>query len=71
METPTMSVGVDEFRTHCLELINRVRTTGEPVIVTWFGSPIARLVPCRPPIWARGRSEDDPWVPCWDPEAVE
>jgi hypothetical protein len=69
MTEETLSVPMDEFRVHCLELID---TTGEPVVVTRLGSPVARLQPCRPPRWRPASADDeDPWSPCWDPEAVE
>lgn len=68
----TLRVPMDEFRTRCLELIDHVRTTGEPVVVTRLGAPVVRLQPCRAPRWQRaGPGDDDPWAPCWDPEAVE
>lgn len=72
MAEKALRVPMDEFRIHCLELIDHVRTSGEPVVVTRLGSPVATLQPCRPPRWRRAMAgEDDPWAPCWDPEAVE
>lgn len=72
MTDNALRVSVDQFRAHCLELIDHVRITGEPIVVTRLGSPVARLQPCGAPRWQPDRGGDeDPWVPCWDPEAVE
>ena len=38
-----MSAG--KFKTHCLSVINAVQKTGEPVLITKGGRPIAKLVP--------------------------
>lgn len=34
-----------EFRAECLNLLDEVERTGEPVIITKHGKPVARLVP--------------------------
>jgi prevent-host-death family protein len=34
------------FKAKCLELMDRVRETGEEYVVTKHGEPVARLVPC-------------------------
>ena len=34
-----------DFKTHCLGLLDRVATTGESIVVTKHGRPVARLVP--------------------------
>ncbi len=38
-----MSAG--KFKTHCLSVINAVQKTGEPVLITKGGRPIAKLAP--------------------------
>lgn len=43
-----------EFKATCLELMDRVARTGEPVEVTRRGKPVVRLVPAVPSV--RGRS---------------
>ena len=34
-----------EFKAKCLQLLDEVAATGEPLVVTKFGQPVARLVP--------------------------
>jgi prevent-host-death family protein len=40
-----LTVRSSEFKARCLELVDRVRESGEPVTITRGGKPIARLVP--------------------------
>ena len=42
-------IGAAEFKAHCLELLERVRRTREPLVVTKRGVPYAKLVPVDPP----------------------
>ena len=39
----TMRAG--EFKAHCLKVMDQVRATREPVIITKRGRPVAKLVP--------------------------
>lgn len=50
------SVAASTFKTHCLALLDRVAETGEPLVVTKRGRPVARVVPARStePISLRG-----------------
>ena len=41
-----------EFKAQCLAIMDKVQKTGEPVLITKHGKPIARLVPI-------GRSDPD------------
>ncbi len=41
-------VPAGEFKAHCLSLLDRVARTGEPVLVTKRGRPVAEVVPVRP-----------------------
>ncbi len=41
-------VGAAEFKTHCLELLNRVAVAGADYVVTRHGKPLARVAPFRP-----------------------
>ncbi len=37
-----------EFKARCLKLMNEVQETGEEIVITKNGAPVARLVPFRP-----------------------
>jgi prevent-host-death family protein len=39
----TMSAG--EFKSRCLKVMDQVRTTRQPVVITKRGRPVAKLVP--------------------------
>ena len=39
------TVGAAEFKARCLELMDRVATTGNAIIITKRGKPVARLAP--------------------------
>ena len=39
------SVAVSEFKSHCLSLLEDVARTGEPLLVTKRGRPLARITP--------------------------
>jgi len=41
-------VGISEFKTKCLSILEEVRKTRKPVRVTRFGKPIAEIVPPAP-----------------------
>jgi prevent-host-death family protein len=41
------SIGAAEFKAHCLALLDRVAETGEAIVVTKRGRPVARIVPAR------------------------
>ena len=36
-------IAISKFKATCLAVLDRVRKTGKPVIVTRFGQPIARI----------------------------
>jgi prevent-host-death family protein len=42
------SVSAADFKARCLELMDKVKTTGTEYIITKHGKPVARLVPCVP-----------------------
>ena len=44
---PTIAAG--EFKARCLALLDRVAATGEALVVTKRGRPVARVVPARAP----------------------
>jgi prevent-host-death family protein len=41
----TMAAG--EFKAKCLRVMDQVRSTGNPVVITKRGKPIAKLVPAE------------------------
>lgn len=42
-----MKIAAGVFKAKCLELMDTVRDTGEEVIITKHGKPVAMLVPAR------------------------
>lgn len=38
-------VAAGEFKAHCLKLMDEVRATRRPIVITKRGKPVARLVP--------------------------
>ena len=47
------TIAISKFKATCLAVLERVRRTGEPVLVTRFGEPVAEVVP--PPAPTRPR----------------
>jgi prevent-host-death family protein len=39
------TIAVSKFKATCLEVLQRVKRTGKPVLVTRFGVPIAEICP--------------------------
>ena len=46
---PARTIPAGEFRAKCLQLLDEVQRTGEELVVTKRGRPIARLVPTERP----------------------
>jgi len=42
------TIKASEFKAKCLKLMDEVAETGEPLVITKSGKPIARLVPLKP-----------------------
>jgi prevent-host-death family protein len=42
------AIPAGQFKARCLALLDRVARTGEEVIVTKHGKPVARVVPIKP-----------------------
>jgi prevent-host-death family protein len=47
MSTSDSIVAAGAFKARCLALLDRVAATGEPIVVTKRGRPVARVVPVR------------------------
>jgi prevent-host-death family protein len=42
-------IAISKFKATCLAVLEEVRRTGKPVLVTRFGKPVAEIVPPSPP----------------------
>lgn len=42
---PVETIAISEFKATCLAVLERVRRTGVPVVVTRRGEPIAEVIP--------------------------
>lgn len=51
-------IAISKFKATCLAVMERVRQTGQPVLVTRFGEPVAEIVPPSPPRRPEG------WLGC-------
>ena len=40
-------ISAGQFKTHCLAIMEEVRATREPVLITKRGRPVAKLVPIK------------------------
>ena len=38
-------IAISKFKATCLAVLQRVKKTGQPILVTRFGQPIAQIVP--------------------------
>jgi prevent-host-death family protein len=38
-------IAISQFKAHCLELIEKLQTDGQPIIVTKRGKPVAKVMP--------------------------
>lgn len=69
-------VSASRFKAQCLSLLDEVAESGEEIIVTKRGNPVARLVPLSPPESLKGSvtylvSDEEFIAPLWedwDPE---
>lgn len=46
-------IPVGEFKAHCPQLLDEVVATGQPLIITKCGKPVAELVPLEPVVRER------------------
>jgi prevent-host-death family protein len=47
-------MAISKFKATCLAVLERVRSTGRPILVTRRGEPIAEVIPPRPPVRESG-----------------
>ncbi len=45
LQKPIETIAISEFKATCLAVLERVRRTGMPVIITRRGEPIAEVIP--------------------------
>lgn len=50
----SIQVAASEFKAKCLALLDQVAETGETIVVTKRGKPVARVVPPEPPVSLKG-----------------
>jgi len=43
------TIAISKFKATCLAVLKRVKRTGEPILVTRFGEPIAQVAPPSAP----------------------
>ena len=55
---PMETMAVSKFKATCLAVLQRVKRTGRPVLVTRFGEPVAEIVPPTRPAPA------EEWLGC-------
>ncbi len=48
MKSPPETISISKFKATCLAVLERVRRTGKPIVVTKYGEPIAEVVPPTP-----------------------
>jgi prevent-host-death family protein len=48
-QTPHREISVSEFKAKCLALFDEVAATGETIVITKRGKPIARIQPMEEP----------------------
>ncbi len=48
MANPIETISVSRFKATFLAVLQRVKRTGKPVLITRFGEPVAELVPPSP-----------------------
>ena len=77
---PRETISISRFKATCLAVLERVRRTGQPVIVTKRGVPVAEVIPPSPErnardwlgaMRGRGRVVGDIVRPASDPEEWE
>ena len=68
MDASSRSIPAAQFRDQCLRLVDEVRATGETLIVTKHGRPVAAVVPYVEQSTTRIIGWSDDIRIAWDPE---
>jgi prevent-host-death family protein len=76
LEAMERTISASRFKAQCLALLDEVAETGEAIVVTKRGKPVARVEPVQPPPSLRGSvtylvSDEELIAPLWenwDPE---
>ncbi|MEX0874595.1 MAG: type II toxin-antitoxin system prevent-host-death family antitoxin [Actinomycetota bacterium] len=50
------TMAISKFKATCLAVLERVRRTGQPVLITKRGEPVARVIPAVPNVDRRRTS---------------
>jgi prevent-host-death family protein len=48
MEPVMEQIAISKFKATCLAVLEKVKNSGEPVLVTRFGHPVAQIMPPAP-----------------------
>ena len=65
------TIAAGKFKAECLALLDEVAASGEEIIVTKRGKPVARVLPLEPPDSLKGSvtylvSDEELMAPLWD-----
>lgn len=41
-------IAISKFKATCLAVLEKVKKTGQPILVTRFGHPVAQIIPAAP-----------------------
>ena len=58
VEAYVEQLAISKFKATCLAVLDRVNRTGQPVLITRFGKPVAEVVPPSPP------ARPERWLGC-------
>jgi prevent-host-death family protein len=47
-DDPMEEMAISKFKATCLAVLERVRKTHKPILITRFGEPVAEVVPASP-----------------------
>lgn len=58
VERQMEKMAISKFKAQCLAVLERVRRTQIPILITRFGKPVAQIVPPPPP------ERPESWIGC-------